>query len=200
MFLRPLCILAALTASASAQDLDLAKVQKDLDYVFDRPPGRVDPQVVQERFVAFWKKYEGKDLGRLSYARGLSHFWNRERDKAIAAFDKWLAKHDPAKITAPEQRMTIGRAYLSRTVQLARAEKLDKKAYLAAARNFARCYDDMVGVVQHVTKHIDVKNKSVKAEARVIMAREVLAKKMAVKEADRVLRAIFASDPVERRR
>jgi peroxiredoxin len=181
-----------LACAAPCQKVDLDQVQKDLDYVFLRPPGRVDVTQVQDRFADFWKKYEGKDLGHLSHARGLSLYWNRERDKALVAFDNYLAKHDPSKIASAEQQATIGRAYLSAAVTMARGEKIDADRFVDIATKFVRCYDDVKSVGALVTRYLDDDHAKLAARARVAMIKEVVKKKgLSDAEIDETCKALY---------
>ena len=198
--LLPCSAVVALACPALAQEIDLVEVQAALDHVFERPPGRVDRAVVQERFVVFWKAYGGKDLGRLSYARGLTHFWNGDLVKAADEFGKYLAKHGSKGITNREQRMTVGRTFLSTAVRLSREAKIDEKRFVAAATNFARCYDDIQSVVVHVTRGLGDDQAKLKARARVAMARVILGKDLPVTEIDGIIAAIYKDAPARRAR
>jgi thiol-disulfide isomerase/thioredoxin len=179
------------------QEVDLDQAQKDLDFVFARPPGRVDVDLVRTRFVKFFKKYEGKELGRVAHARGLSLYWNRERDKALLAFDKYLAKHDPTKIPSEEQRSTMGRAYLSAAVKMARGGKIDADRFVDIAAKFARCYHDVRSVGGIVTRYLDGDHAKLAARARLAMVKEVIKKPgVSAVERDAMVKGIFAAVPV----
>lgn len=183
-----------LTGAASSQDLtaaEQAQIAKDLDHVFARPPGPVNRDQSKQRFKEFFAKYRGRELGRFSYAHGLFHYWNRDMDQATTALDTYLAKHDPQQIAAREQRMMIGRTYLSAAVRAGRDGKVSDDRFVDLARKFARCYDDVQSVGHYVTRGLGKDQAGLAARARVAMVEEVVAKKLPAASTDAMIKAIY---------
>ena len=189
-----------LSTFALAQDQEARAAQKDLDYVFERPPGRIERQKALDRFEAFFKKYEGKDLGPLSHARGLYLYLQGDMDKAVASFDQYLGKYDAKKIKSREQRMMIGRVYLNAAVRGSRSGEMQDDRFVDLARKFARCYDDVQSVGHLVTRGLPADKKKLLARARVAMANEVLKKNLHPEETDAILESLYRDRQVRRAR
>ena len=123
-----------------AQDLDLELVARDLNAIFERPEGQPIPPEAQDKFRSFFAKYEGVDLGPLSYARALSKYLLRDYKGAVVELDRFFERYD--RIENPEHSTMAGRIYLNAVGEEAKRPDQDSAKLNLWAEATGRLYLD----------------------------------------------------------
>jgi len=189
--IRPLATAVALALPLLAQKPDLKQAEQELAHVFDRPTGQVIGPDQMANLAAFCKRYEGQDLGPLSYAKSLQLFLDKDYDSAGAALDQFLVRFPT--IANADHRTMAGRIYLnalSREVNSA-APDMDKIARLS--EHTTRLYDD-TQLLLRLYKPMSGRVKDPVA-FRVALAKGVFQSDLGTAQKDAFLQSLYAEAP-----
>ena len=185
----PFLLLSVLPA-LPAQDLDLEIVARDLDAIFERPEGQPIPPEAQDKFRAFFAKYEGADLGPLSYAPALHKYLSRDYEGAVVELDRFFERYE--LIENPEHSMMAGRIYLNAVGEEAKKADQDSAKLNLWAEATGRLYPDTRVTALYLGQLLDQGTIADPVSFRIALARGVLSSTVDVHAKDALLRALYS--------
>jgi thiol-disulfide isomerase/thioredoxin len=186
--IRPLATAVSLAIPLFAQQPDPQKAEQELAHVFDRPAGQTIGDEQKASLAAFLKRYEGQDLGPLSYARSLQLFLDREYEGAAAALDEYLKRYPT--IANADHRNMAGRIYLNALNREVNAPAPDANKIAHLGENTTRLYGD-TDTLLRLCKAMSARVKD-PAAFRVALARGVFQSELATDKKDAFLHSLYA--------
>lgn len=139
-------LLAALVGAVSAQTVDVSKLERELEVLFERAPGAAISEQQKEGLAALLQRYEGSDLGKLDYVRALPFYFRRDAIGGAARLDEFFAHHD--QIENAEHRMIAGRIYLVAMREESTRQTVDKEKLQRWAERAAAMFPDLLMVAR----------------------------------------------------
>ncbi len=142
-------LMVLLAGSVPAQAVDLVAAEQELATMFDRTAGTPIADTQKQKLADFLRRYEGQDLGRLSYARALDFYFRRDAVGGAAVLDEFFARHD--QIAQPEHATMAGRIYLVAMREESRKTDLDVAKLHRWAERTAAMFPDLSTVARQAT-------------------------------------------------
>jgi thiol-disulfide isomerase/thioredoxin len=149
--LASLAWLAAASAIATTipAQVDLAVAARELDAMFQRPPGTPISDAQKQQLAEFLQRHEGQDLGPLGYARALGCYFRREARAGAEVLDEFFGKHE--RIGNPEHATMAGRLYLVALREECNRATVDVERVHRWAERAAALFPDLPTVARQAT-------------------------------------------------
>jgi len=197
---RPLSPLALVAVSSTllplAAQVDLEAARAELDKVFERPANTTIGEPQRQALAAFLARYEGQDLGPLSYAGALQLYLQRDMRGAADALEPFFTRYQT--IANDEHRNMAGRVFLASLAGALRDATLDEERLRRRATLATRLYDDLATIARS-TAPLLAKDSKVKDRAglRIALLRGAIGRSDAA-AVDTFAASLYAGDDAPR--